>query len=226
MYICAIEEYGRSGRLIILSNHETADSPEEDLSGRSLRIPLSRREVRLYGLTERMEISEDQVQDLLLQAYRKCLSYSGWLLQRQDYSEKKLKEKLVKARYPSDIVSRVINELKQAHYVDDERMASRYISIHIQDRSSARIRQDLAGKGVSREVIQNAFAGMSEETARQAQISQIRKLLEKKRYDASTAGWEETQKIKAFLYRKGYNSELIRAALDSEDNLDSDSFSV
>lgn len=226
MYICAIEEYGRSGRLIILTNHENADSPEEDLSDQSLRIPLSRREVRLYGLKEKEEISEDQVQDLLLFSYRKCLSYSGWLLQRQDYSEKKLEEKLTKARYPSDIVSRVIKELKQAHYLDDERMASRYIAVHIQDRSSARIQQDLTRKGISREIIRNAFAEMNEETAARAQVSQIRKLLEKKHYDAATAGWEETQKIKAFLYRKGYNPELIRRALDAEDNLDSDSFSV
>lgn len=226
MVICAIKENGRSGRLVILTDRDTANGSEEETEEGTLSLPLSRREVRMYGLREKEELTEEQMQDLLLLTHRKCLSYSGLLLQRQDYSEKKLREKLTKAGYPTDIVSETIRELKEAHYLDDERMASRYIEYHIQDRSRARVCQDLLRRGVDPDVIQRAFAGMNGETAVQAQVRQIRKLLEKKGYDGTAAGWEEKQKMKAFLYRKGYNTELIRRAFDMEDNLDSDSFSV
>jgi regulatory protein len=48
-----------------------------------------------------------------------------------------------------------------------------------------------------------------------AEIEQIQVLLRKKQYDPETAGWEEKQKIMAFLYRKGYSQENIRCAMQA-----------
>ena len=53
----------------------------------------------------------------------------------------------------------------------------------------------------------------------------LRKLMEKRGFDPSTAAWEERSRIQAFLYRKGYGSASVRAAMSAE-LLDSDEYSV
>jgi len=44
-------------------------------------------------------------------------------------------------------------------------------------------------------------------------MAMIRKLLEKKKYNASTADLKEQQRIYAFLMRKGYSAGGIRKAM-------------
>ena len=57
------------------------------------------------------------------------------------------------------------------------------------------------------------------------QRPEIRKLMNKRKYDPKGATWEEKGKMQAFLYRKGYSQSSVRAAMGAE-SLDSDGFSV
>ena len=75
------------------------------------------------------------------------------------------------------------------------------------------------------EIISEVIRAESQERGSGAEIRQIIKLMRKRRFDPQNASWEEKNKMKAFLYRKGYEQSSVRAAMEVE-SLDSDRFSV
>jgi regulatory protein len=65
----------------------------------------------------------------------------------------------------------------------------------------------------------------NEERGNSAEIMQVRRLMKKRGFDLQSASWEERGKMQAYLYRKGYSTSAVRAAMNSE-SLDSEEFSV
>ena len=102
--------------------------------------------------------------DLRKDALQRC----GALLASRDYSEAKLREKLRGDEYPEDVIDGVIGELKEAHYVDDARIAGQYVRLHLADRSVERIKQDLYRMGIDREIAEDALREAAEEIDPQA----------------------------------------------------------
>jgi regulatory protein len=78
---------------------------------------------------------------------------------------------------------------------------------------------------VPSQVISEVLSEAARERGNEAEIRQIRRLIEKRGFDPSSATWEERSKMQAFLYRKGYGSASVRIAMNVE-LLDSDEFSV
>ncbi len=96
------------------------------------------------------------------------------------------------------------------------RFAESYLQSHAGSRSRLRLRMDLLNKGISSDLADEILAEWEEENGSrifEEEVGQIRELLRKRHYDSAAANWQETQKTKAFLMRKGYSSEVIRAAL-------------
>lgn len=179
---------------------------------------ISQKDAFLLGIKEGALLEQDICEEIDRILRRECLRRCGMLLQARDYSVKVLEEKLSQAGFPSRIYAKVIEELKEARYVDEDRMAEDFVRSHIKDRSRKRIEADLAGRGLSEECINRAFASAGDENdLKEAEKEQIRRLLEKKHYDPETAVWEETMKVRAFLYRKGYSQEAVRAAMEKDD---------
>ena len=139
------------------------------------------------------------------------------LLQKKDYTEKQLRDKLKEGLYPADIVGEAIAYVKSYKYLDDNRYARDYINYHMESRSKARIMQDLMGKGLAKEVISEAMEEIYSEDNGESELAQIRKLLEKKHYDPEQTEYKEKQKIIAFLTRKGYSLSLIKRALSIDE---------
>lgn len=180
---------------------------------------LSQKDAFLLGIKEGALLEPDVCGEIAKILRRECLRRCGMLLQSRDYSVKALEDRLSRAGFPSSVYEKVIEELKAARYVDEDRMAEDYVRCHIKDRSRARIEADLSGKGLSEESIRRAFEGAGEEfDLETAERDQIRKLLEKKKYDPEKADWEETMKVKAFLCRKGYSRDAVRSAMEGNYN--------
>ncbi len=164
-------------------------------------------------------IADPMWQEILVQLRSEALHRCGDLLGRKDYSRAGLESKLEADGYPEMIRQQVLTELTDAHYLDDRRLAENYIRGHLRDKSKARIRQDLQQKGISQTEVEEAFAAISGETDMESQeLSQIRRLLEKKHYDPARATWEEKQKVMAFLYRRGFSQDMIRRGMDSAED--------
>ena len=86
---------------------------------------------------------------------------------------------------------------------------------NLEDKTKLRIKQDLSKKGISSEDIEKAFMNMREEGFCQDELSQAKKLLSKRGYDPENPPEkEELARLYAYLCRKGFSSETVKAALD------------
>ena len=156
---------------------------------------------------------------------KECLRKCGSLLAQRDYTCARLRDKLSNAGYEEDLVAEVIGSLIEAHYLDDRRYAQSFAEAHWEDRSRLRIRADLDSRGVPSQIISEVLEEVSGERGNEAEIRQIRRLMEKRGFDPLAAAWEERSRMQAFLYRKGYGSASVRAAMSAE-LLDSDGYCV
>lgn len=173
---------------------------------------LSASKAARLGLEEGGEVEEDVYAGILQSLRSACMLRCGTLLGSRDYSEHRMTEKLREAGYPAPVIEEAVEKLKKAGYLDDRRFAQSYVRSHLADRSRLRIMRDLAGKGISGKVIEEAFAEVGEEeNLEEAQRDQVVRLLKKRGFDPAEADSRERQKTMAFLYRKGYPSDLIRS---------------
>ncbi len=145
---------------------------------------------------------------------KRCKLRAMNLLQKKDYTERQLRDKLVEGLYSSEIVDEAIEYVKSYRYLDDDRYARDYIVYHMESRSRARIMQDLMGKGIAKDVITGAIEELYAGDDGEAELEQIRSLLIKKHYDPENCDFKEKQKIMAFLMRKGFSMDMIRRAMN------------
>lgn len=172
---------------------------------------LYKKEYESYGIEEGVELSSSDYQqicaDILIP---RCKKRALHLLEKQDRSEKNLRDKLKEGGYPSDIIDIAIAYIDDYGYLDDYRMACSHIRFYIESRSKRRIQQDLMNKGIKSDVIERALE--DEYTCDEA--DQIQHLLEKKEYNPDEATYEQKAKMYRFLAGRGYSSEAINRALN------------
>ncbi len=140
------------------------------------------------------------------------------LLQKKDYTEKQLRDKLSEGLYSQELMDEAIDYVKSFKYIDDDRFARDYITYHMSMRSKNRIIQDLVQKGIKKDYLMPIIEEIYEESGvnngEDVELEQIRKLLEKKHYDKDME-FKEKQKIMAFLMRRGYSMDKIKHAMDN-----------
>ena len=171
---------------------------------------LYKKEYESYGIEEGAELSEDDYQEIVQEILiPRCKKRAMHLLEKQDRSEKNLRDKLKEGGYSDDIIDVAIDYINSYGYLDDARMAASHIRFYQDSRSRQRLKQDLLNKGVSPDVIdrvmEEEYTGSEEEL--------IKRLIEKKHYDPDTATYEDRGKIYRFLASKGFSSESINRVL-------------
>lgn len=175
---------------------------------------LYRNELAKLGIKEGGEVSEETLRRireeiLPLRAKKRVLN----LLQRRDYTAAGLRDKLREGGYPEACIETAIVNAASYGYVDDARYAADFICCHLEKKSRMRIEQELVRKGVSKEVIGEAFAKLAAEGTAQDEESMINALLLKKNFTGKSATKQEKQRMYAFLYRRGFHAEAINKAL-------------
>lgn len=174
-------------------------------------------ELKDYSVKAGKELSESDYREILeIVLPKRCKLRAMNLLQKKDYTEKQLRNKLLEGLYPGEIVDEAIEYVKSYNYLNDERYARDYITYHMSTRSRTRIIQDLTGKGISKDDLMPIIEELYAEDNGEAELDQIKTLLVKKHYDPQTSDYKEKQKIMAFLMRKGYNLSDIKRAMEDE----------
>lgn len=181
-----------------------------------MQFMLYKGEIRRYKIMQGQEIDQMTIDVIIREVLTKrAILRAMNLLQKRDYTEYKLREKLKDGGYPEQCQEEAIAYVKSYNYLDDRRYAADYTRYYMESRSSKRISQDLMQKGIDKdlisEVIKEAYADENSDN----EMNQIRNLLLKKHY-SKEMDYKEKQKIMAFLYRKGYSTELIYKAMDIE----------
>lgn len=194
----------------------------EEINNKKIRVfidnefafVLYKGELRLYGIREGEEIGEEEYLEItgkILPKRAKLRSMN--LLKSRAYTEKQLRDKLVQGEYGENIIEEAIAYVRYYGYIDDRKYAEDFISCHMADRSRKKIEMDLYRRGIDRKIIEEIMEQMEEEGEGPDEFSAAQKLLKKKNFDSNTAGNKEKQKMSAFLYRKGFNMDIIRRVL-------------
>ena len=184
-----------------------------------IRFWLYAKEARQLSLEDGMELSEEQYEHILHGIIgKRAVKRAMHLLEQQERTEQKLREKLVQCGYPKEAVEDAVSYVKQYHYLDDGRYARIYIRYHQKDRSRARLEQDLMRRGVSKDMIAQA---MEEEFSSDGK-TQIRRLLEKKHFSTDEADQNEVRRMYQFLLRRGFcRADIVSVLRDARDGWNS-----
>lgn len=178
-------------------------------------------ELSEYEIIQGKNISEDIYvkivgEVLSKRAKKRCLN----LLEKKNYTEYKLREKLKEGLYPSEIEEEAIAYVKSFHYIDDYRYACDYIFYHKDTETKKKIEEKLRLKGIEQDILHRAFSdSYDEEEEIQIELAQALKLLQKKRYDRENMDWKEKQKIQAYLLRKGIRNSVIKSAMSMQNGV-------
>ena len=178
-------------------------------------------ELSEYEIIQEKNISEDIYvkivgEVLSKRAKKRCLN----LLEKKNYTEYKLREKLKEGLYPSEIEEEAIAYVKSFHYIDDYRYACDYIFYHKDTETKKKIEEKLRLKGIEQDILHRAFSdSYDEEEEIQIDLAQALKLLQKKRYDRENMDGKEKQKIQAYLLRKGIRNSVIKSAMSMQNGV-------
>lgn len=170
-------------------------------------------ELRDYGIKAGNQISDSTYEEITTVLLPKRATKRAMnLLQKKDYTESKLREKLREGQYSYDCIDAAIEYVKSYKYLDDERFARDYITYQMELRSRNRILQDLMNKGISKDLCERLLNEIYEENSSDVETEQIQKLLIKKHYSEDME-YKDKQKVIAFLLRRGYSMESIKHAI-------------
>ena len=175
-----------------------------------LQFPLYGKELGQYGIEVDAALPKEVYLQIMLEllparAKKKALH----LLERMDRTEQQLRTKLTEGGYPPEIVEQTLEYVRSFHYIDDVRYARTYIEYRKASRSLRQMERELYQKGISKADFQEAL----EEMETPDEEEQIRQWMEKKRFDAKTAGRQERDRFIRFLLRRGYGMAAIQRVL-------------
>lgn len=143
---------------------------------------------------------------------KEALQRSIYMLSLQDRCEMEIIKFLKKQHYADSIIKYVLDRLKSLSLLDDKR----YIERHISNRLATgygeqRIIVDLIKKGFNKATIESALQdGIYEEEAFSRAVEYAKKYSE--RFD--TLDYNNKQKIKMALIRRGFSYDIANKALD------------
>lgn len=175
-------------------------------------------ELRRYHIKEQESITEEDYQTICETVLPKRAKLRAMhLLEKREYTQKQLADKLRQQYYPAGIIEEAIAYVKSYHYIDDERYARDYINGQLGRRSRRRIEEDLNGKGISRELTAELFSELEPDVLRQTEWNSIQELLRKKKYHPEEADYKEKQKVMDYLCRKGFSPDTVRTAMKCQE---------
>ncbi len=181
----------------------------------SVAFVLYKGDLFTYKIEEGQEISKESYDDICQEVLpKRALLRLGHLLEKRDYTEKQLRDKLYEGHYPSNAIDYAINKVKGYGFVDDERYASRYIECSMTKKSKNRIKSDLFLKGVDKEIIDRAFDSLEEDGVAQDEGALVRALLIKRHYYESERTAKDKAKQVNYLLGKGFSMNVIKNELE------------
>ncbi len=131
---------------------------------------------------------------------KELLSYALRLLNRKDYTEREIREKLLRKSQSDEEIDEVVEYLKEKHFVDDLRYAQNYLYFRLKrGYGKRRIVHELLNKGIAEELIDSVLT-TENENAEEVFLKKL-KLLEGKK--------NKRKKLFDFMYRRGFDSEKI-----------------
>ena len=110
----------------------------------------------------------------------------------------------------------MVSYVKDYGYINDRRYALNYIMYRIHDKSRQKIFQELSGKGIDRQTIQDAWEE-AEELETPDERALLRQMVEKKYEPGAELDERELRRLYGYLARRGFRSGDIFSVLEEMD---------
>ena len=135
-----------------------------------------------------------------MDALEKATAY----LSRKPHTEKEVLEYLLRKEYGPDEAADAVARLKEYGYIDDLAYAKLYFEYGFEkDRGAGRIARELAGKGVDRETIDQAYEELEEKPDEETLAMDLaQQIVRETGADPATMTYEEKQKLQARIVRR------------------------
>jgi len=135
------------------------------------------------------------------------------LLARREYARTELARRLSRRDMPVELVDAVLDDLSAENLLSDARFAESFIGAWAsRGKGPMRIRQELEGRGVSGELIDNALQASGIDWTAAA------KSVRQKRFGASLpADFKDKARQMRFLQYRGFAADQIQAATGGDD---------
>lgn len=146
------------------------------------------------------------------QARRKALR----LLEHMDRTERGLTDRLRQAGFSEEAAEDAVSYVREFGYINDERYAFNYIMYRIHDKSRQKIFQELSGKGIDRQTIQDAWEE-AEELETPDERALLCQMIEKKYEPGAELDEREMRRLYGYLARRGFRSGDIFSVLEEMD---------
>lgn len=171
-------------------------------------------ELSRYHLEEGAVLPPEVYEELVNGVLKKRATLRAMhILERTDKTEAQLRKKLEESEYPKEAVESAIAYVISYGYLDDRRYAEHYIEWKKQGKGKARLKMELAQKGISREIIEEVLESTDFGETREI----IRQIILKKRKTNIPMNEKEKQRLYGFLMRKGFSSSDILAVMREEE---------
>ncbi|GIP33145.1 regulatory protein RecX [Paenibacillus sp. J2TS4] len=201
--ITQVEKQRRHPRYNIYVDGEYAFAAHEDL-------------VVKYRLLKGSVLDTEQIQQIIQEdEYHQAYLYSIRMIGRRPHSIKEVKEKLATKGYDVRTADAVTAKLKEQGYVNDLQFAQMWADhrVRLQKKGIRWVRHELQQKGISKDKIETALAGLDSE----AEWGGALQLAEKKWRQTKGARLDKRRKVTAYLLRRGFSSSVVKKALNQVD---------
>ena len=141
---------------------------------------------------------------------KKALNYCLYLLGRQSYSRKQLRDKLTRKKYEPQIIEDTLEKLSQWQYLDDRKFAADFAAqrLKFKPRGPRLVEQELRTKGIgrdlARQVTVDTMARLELNEEKLARAALTKKIGSYKKINADKG----KSRALNFLIRQGFSYEI------------------
>ncbi len=174
-----------------------------------------------YGLEEGQEISAGKLDCLrAVESERRSQEIALRYIRHAPRSEHDVRMRLQRSGADASVVDRVISSIRDMGYLDDRTFARDYVSNRVRHKGFGpiRLRHELLRHGVPQRWIEEA---LTECSAPDALIHTARALAEKRWPRLSGPAAKRRRKMREFLVRRGYSSDIAHRVIRELESLDS-----
>ena len=133
------------------------------------------------------------------------------LLSQREHSRIELERKLAQHEEVAGELAKALDELQARDFINDTRAVESVVHRRANKLGTARVKQELAAKGLSGETVAAAL-----EDLRETELSRAREVWRKK-FDQPATDAQERAKQVRFLMTRGFNAEVVRKIVQGAD---------
>jgi regulatory protein len=133
------------------------------------------------------------------------------LLSQREHSRTELERKLAQHEEVAGELAKALDELQARDFINDARAVESVVHRRANKLGTARVKQELAAKGLSGETVAAALEGL-----RETELDRAREVWRKK-FDQPATDAQERAKQVRFLMTRGFNAEVVRKIVQGAD---------